>query len=265
MARSFCTGMGVSLNLLYKSRARSRVCIRILWGSLTSMSTSTPLLIAEFSDEEDEIADGIRLNDVLDSGHTDVEPRDSNITHHEDRQLEYNAERGTVYEDFHTIDWVKDRNRNKERHRRMKRRQLLGWKAWFDKKWDAISGWVVVFLVGVCSGVLAGVIDIGAAWMSDLKEGICVPWPYYDREACCWLSNQTSFDVDHCDDWKTWAEQGGARDTSSYYSFSWFDYGIYIMFAMFFGGLAGFFVVTVAPYAAGSGIPEVRLYLMCFH
>ena len=226
---------------------------------------TTPLLIAEFSDEEDEVADGIRLNDVLNSSYTDGESHNDNITPHRvdlglDRQLEYNSEHGTVYEDFHTIDWVRDRNRDKERHRKMKRRQLLGWKAWFSKKWDALSGWVVVFLVGVCSGLLAGVIDIGAAWMSDLKEGICIPWPHYDREACCWLSNQTSFDVDHCDDWKTWAEQAGVRDTSSeYYSFSWFDYGIYIIFAMFFGGLAGFFVVTVAPYAAGSGIPEVRL------
>ena len=229
-----------------------------LYFGATITEMTTPLLIAEFSDEEDDVADGIRLNEVLDSGYADREIHDANIANHIDRHLEYNAEHGTVYDDFHTIDWVRDRNRDRERHRRMKRRQLLGWKAWFDKKLDALSGWVVVLLVGVCSGLLAGIIDIGAAWMSDLKEGICIPWPYYDREACCWLSNETSFDVDHCDDWMTWGEQAGHKDTSTFqYSFSWFDYGIYIIFAVFFGGLAGFFVVTVAPYAAGSGIPEV--------
>ena len=221
---------------------------------LTSMTT--PLLKVESSDKDDEVADGIRLNKVADSGYTGRELHDSNNTHRTNR-IEYSAERSTVYEDFYTIDWIRDRTRDKERHCKMKECEKLGWKPWCDKKWDAMSGWVVVFLVGVCSGILAGVIDIGAVWMSDLKEGICVPWPYYDREACCWLSNETSFGVDHCDDWKTWAEQGGVRDTSSYYSFSWFDYGIYITFAVFFGGLAGFFVVTVAPYAAGSGIPEV--------
>jgi len=222
---------------------------------------TTPLLTAEFSDDEDEVADGIRLNHIVDSGYADEEIRNDN--NGVDRQLEYNVEHGTVYEDFHTIDWVRDRSRDRERHRRIKQRQQLGWKSWFNKKWDAISGWLVVFLVGLFSGLLAGTIDIGAAWMSDLKEGICVNWFHYDREACCWLSSQTSFDVDHCEDWKTWAELGGANDTSSYqYSFSWFGYAIYIVFAVFFGGLAGFFVVTVAPYAAGSGIPEVSESLM---
>lgn len=219
---------------------------------------TTPLLV---DNEENELADGIRLTDVLDSGYANgVAPvtRSGSTEGREDRQVEYNAEHGVVYDDFHTIDWVRDRSRDRERHRRIKRRQLLGWKAWFDKKWDAASGWVVVLLVGIFSGILAGIIDIGAVWMSDLKEGICVNWPYYDREACCWLSNETTFDIDHCDNWKTWAEQVGVTDTYHHYSFSWFGYGIYILFAMFFGGLAGFFVVTVAPYAAGSGIPEVK-------
>ena len=228
------------------------------------MSLKIPLLITKFANGgEDEVADTVRQN-VLDSGYSNEEvpqeARDVNTSDRVGERLEYNAKHrhGTVYEDFYTIDWVRDRNHHRERYRKMKERQLLGWKAWFEKKWDAMSGWVVVLLVGVCSGLLAGIIDIGAAWMSDLKEGICVPWPYYDREACCWLSNETSFNVDHCDDWMTWAEQGGHRDTSSFqYSFSWFDYGIYVIFAVFFGGLAGFFVVTVAPYAAGSGIPEV--------
>ena len=66
----------------------------------------------------------------------------------------------------------------------------------------------------MCSGILAGIIDIGhgPVWMSDLKEGICVTWPYYDREACCWLSNQTSSNVDHCDNWMSWDELRGHRD-----------------------------------------------------
>ena len=217
---------------------------------------TTPLLISEFSDEDSDVADGVRLDNVLDSGYAD-HARDI----HMEEPLEYNAdfaEQGTVYDDFHTIDWVRDRSRDRQRHRKMEQRQLLGWRAWCNKKMDAISGWLVVFLVGVCSGVLAGIIDIGAAWMSDLKEGICTDRPYYDREACCWLSNETSFDVDHCDRWKTWAELAGVTDKSFQYSFSWLGYGLYVVFAVFLGGLAGFFVVTVAPYASGSGIPEVK-------
>ena len=230
------------------------------------MSLKAPLLIS--NEGEGDLVNGIKLHNILGSGYADAgevpqEPRDADRS---DRQLEYSAEHDTLYDDFHTIDWVRDRNRDKERHRKMKERQQMGWKAWCNKKWTAMSGWVIVFLVGVCSGILAGVIDVGAAWMSDLKEGICVSWPYYDREACCWLSNQTSFNVDHCDDWKTWAEQGGTSDTSSYkYSFSWLGYGVYIIFAVFFSGLAGFFVVMIAPYAAGSGIPEVCHSVCCIN
>ena len=223
-----------------------------------NLSLKTPLLITKSADGgEEELSDDVRLKNVLVSGNANEEARDAKVSDPVDRRLEYNAEHGTVYEDFHTIDWVRDRNRDRERHLRMKQCQLLGWKAWLERKCNALSGWVIILLVGVCSGLLAGIIDIGAVWMSNLKEGICVPWPYYDREACCWLSNETSFNVDHCDNWMTWAEQGGHRDTSYQYSFSWLNYGIYILFAVFFGGLAGFFVITIAPYAAGSGIPEV--------
>ena len=221
---------------------------------------TSPLLVSEFSDEESEVADGVRLDSVLDSGYAD-QTRDDNYV----GSLEYSAdftERGTVYDDFHTIDWVRDRSRDRQRHRKMEQRQLLGWRAWCSKKMDALSGWLVVFLVGVCSGVLAGIIDIGAAWMSDLKEGICIHRPYYDREACCWLSNETAFDIDHCGRWRTWAELTGVSDISFQYSFSWLGYGLYISIAVFLGGLAGFFVVTVAPYAAGSGIPEVNIIAM---
>lgn len=41
----------------------------------------------------------------------------------------------------------------------------------FSSIWDAGSGWVCVLLVGIAAGAVAGIIDIGARWMSDLKVG----------------------------------------------------------------------------------------------
>lgn len=35
--------------------------------------------------------------------------------------------------------------------------------------WDAGAGWLCVLLVGLTAGAVAGIIDIGARWMSDLK------------------------------------------------------------------------------------------------
>ena len=60
------------------------------------------------------------------------------------------------YDDFHTIDWVRDRNRDRLRHQRLNKNRQLSWRGWAKKFWDAGSGWLIVFLVGVSSGILAG-------------------------------------------------------------------------------------------------------------
>ena len=48
------------------------------------------------------------------------------------------------------------------------------------------------------TGVCAAVVDIGATWMSDLKEGVCIDAFWLNREHCCWASNDTSFDSERC-------------------------------------------------------------------
>lgn len=51
--------------------------------------------------------------------------------------------------------------------------------------------------VGVAVGAVASFIDIGTTWMTDLKYGICPEAFWFDREQCCWSSNQTTFS-DNC-------------------------------------------------------------------
>lgn len=63
---------------------------------------------------------------------------------------------------------------------------------------DAWSGWLCVLLVGLFTGAVAGVIDIGASWMTDLKFGICPQAFWLNREQCCWSSNETSFEAGNC-------------------------------------------------------------------
>jgi len=48
------------------------------------------------------------------------------------------------------------------------------------------------------TGVCAAVVDIGATWMSDLKEGVCLDAFWLNREHCCWAANDTSFDNERC-------------------------------------------------------------------
>jgi hypothetical protein len=87
---------------------------------------------------------------------------------------------------------------------------------------DAWSGWVCVLLVGVTSGVVAGVIDIGATWLTDLKFGICPSAFYLNMEQCCWSSNETVRDISgNCTLWMMWPEVVGiAREVSNYPFFS---------------------------------------------
>lgn len=50
----------------------------------------------------------------------------------------------------------------------------------------------------VSIGACAGVIDIGTSWMFDLKEGLCVEAFWLNREHCCWIGNDTTFDPEQC-------------------------------------------------------------------
>ncbi|KAG8134765.1 hypothetical protein E2320_007860 [Naja naja] len=139
-----------------------------------------------------------------------------------------------TYDDFHTIDWVREKCKDRERHRR-------------------------VFIIRA----LAGLIDIAADWMTDLKEGICLSALWFNHEQCCWASNETTFEErDKCPLWKTWAELiiGQAEGPGSYIM----NYIMYIFWALSFAFLAVSLVKVFAPYACGSGIPEIKTILSGF-
>uniref|UniRef100_A0A6I8PYM9 Chloride channel protein n=1 Tax=Xenopus tropicalis TaxID=8364 RepID=A0A6I8PYM9_XENTR len=112
-----------------------------------------------------------------------------------------------TYDDFHTIDWVREKCKDRERHRRINSKKKES--AWELAKslYDAWSGWLVVTLTGLASGALAGFIDIAADWMADLKEGICMTAFWFNHEQCCWDSKEATFEErDKCPQWQTWAD-----------------------------------------------------------
>lgn len=162
----------------------------------------------------------------------------------------------THYDDFHTIDWVRDRSKERLRQKKLQREvRAGGLVARLLKNFDASSGWLVVLLVGLATGFAAAVIDIGTVWMSDLKEGVCVDNFYFSKEACCFQSNETTYEVEHCSSWKSWSELFlHAHDGSHAYVF---NYASYVIVSVIFGSLCVWLVRTFAPYACGSGIPEV--------
>uniref|UniRef100_A0A668AG38 Chloride channel protein n=1 Tax=Myripristis murdjan TaxID=586833 RepID=A0A668AG38_9TELE len=168
-----------------------------------------------------------------------------------------------TYEDFHTIDWLREKSRDTDRHRKITSKSKESIWELIKSLLDAWSGWVVMLLIGLLSGTLAGVIDLAVDWMTDLKEGVCLSAFWYSHEQCCWTSNETTFDDrDKCPQWQKWAElmTGHAEGAGAYV----LNYFLYILWALLFSFLAVSLVRVFAPYACGSGIPEIKTILSGF-
>ncbi|KAK3524406.1 hypothetical protein QTP70_027994, partial [Hemibagrus guttatus] len=168
-----------------------------------------------------------------------------------------------TYEDFNTIDWVREKSKDRDRHREIASQSKESTWALMKSINDAFSGWLLMLLVGLMSGALAGGIDISAHWMTDLKEGVCLNGFWFNHEHCCWNSNETTFlERDKCPQWKSWAElMIGINDGPFAYII---NYLMYVCWALLFSFLAVSLVRAFAPYACGSGIPEIKTILSGF-
>ena len=189
----------------------------------------------------------------------------SDYTNHDEHEVEFerihpdeeddHADMNVKYDDFDTIDWTRDRQQDRVRIRRMKELKKGSFLERIMEAHDAWSGWLVVLLVGLSCGLFAGVIDIGADWMFDLKEGVCASQVWLNKESCCWADN-SSFNAhdDGCSQWKTWSEVFQASSKTSSYASNYF---MFTLSGILFALLCVTLVHTFAPYACGSGIPEV--------
>ncbi|ERE64215.1 H(+)/Cl(-) exchange transporter 5-like isoform 1 [Cricetulus griseus] len=162
-----------------------------------------------------------------------------------------------TYDDFNTIDWVREKSRDRDRHREITNKSKESTWALIHSVSDAFSGWLLMLLIGLLSGSLAGLIDISAHWMTDLKEGICTGGFWFNHEHCCWNSNHVTFeDRDKCPEWNSWSQLIISTDQGAFAYIV--NYFMYVLWALLFAFLAVSLVKAFAPYACGSGIPEYR-------
>lgn len=168
-----------------------------------------------------------------------------------------------TYEDFNTIDWVREKSRDRDRHREILSKSKESTWALLHSVSDAFSGWLLMLLIGLLAGSLAGLIDISSHWMTDLKEGICTKWFWFNHEQCCWKSENVTFeDRNNCPEWRSWS-QLILNQTEGAFPYI-LNYILYILWAIFFSLLAVLLVRNFAPYACGSGIPEIKSILSGF-
>ena len=131
------------------------------------------------------------------------------------------------------------------------------------RKFGGASAWLCLMLVGIVAGAVASVVDIATSWMKDLREGICQGAFYLNREQCCWSSNDTIFEGAHCSKWTTWPQLLGITADHSFADYI-MSFLTYIISSLLFASLAALLVKRFAPYARGSGIPEIKTILSGF-
>jgi len=184
-----------------------------------------------------------------------------------------NEEEVAKYDDFHTIDWQRDNVRDRMRHRIIWKRKGESVRNFCRCIFDALSAWFCVSIVGIVAGTFAGIIDIGTTWLNDLKEGICLGAFWLNRDGCCWAATvnenmtQPGLHGPNCDEWKPWPVILGSEDRGPYSadeSSYWTAYVMYVAIALAFGLTSALLVRSFAPYACGSGIPEIKTILSGF-
>ncbi|KAJ3572748.1 hypothetical protein NPX13_g4944 [Xylaria arbuscula] len=157
------------------------------------------------------------------------------------------------YEDFTTIDWVQDAAQERIR-RNLQRRKTAGiydhgkvsWRYRLWESYDAAQGWIVVTLIGAAIGLNAAFLNIITEWLADTKTGYCTTAFYLNENFCCWGEDNG------CPEWHRWA------------GFEPVNYIIYIVFGTIFAFTAATLVKSFAPYAAGSGISEIKCIIAGF-
>lgn len=102
------------------------------------------------------------------------------------------------YDDFTTIDWVRDAIDDSSRRKFIQSQP--GLRGRILRTLDGIQGWVLIAIVAFSFAVLAYIINECETLLFDLKQGICAPSPFSRYSQCC----ETT--TGHCDAWRSWSD-----------------------------------------------------------
>ncbi|KAI9803353.1 MAG: glycerol ethanol, ferric requiring protein [Piccolia ochrophora] len=171
-----------------------------------------------------------------------------------ERQIEQEIDEIRRYEDFTTIDWVQDAAREELRRKARRREHAgsfhrngrIGWRRKLWESYDAGQAWIVVTLIGAAIGLNAAFLNIVTEWLSDVKLGYCTTAFYLNESFCCWGAENG------CAQWHRWSSLWPV------------NYLLYIVFSFVFALASASLVKSFAPYAAGSGISEIKCIIAGF-
>ncbi|WVQ76251.1 hypothetical protein IAR50_005916 [Cryptococcus sp. DSM 104548] len=200
--------------------------------------------------------------DRYDQNHTENDNLD--LPPHDDDSISLDANKDDEeldlirrYEDFSTVDWIQDSLHERTFQTKAPTNRVVSrldrtdgavgyfWRL-LRRGLEEGEAWVVTSLVGVIIGLSAALISIITAWLSDMKMGYCTTGWWLSRKFCCL---EVSGEMESCAEWRNW---GGVEP------FRWIAY---VLFAACFSFSSAYLVKNFAPYAAGSGISEIKCIL----
>ncbi|PPQ79064.1 hypothetical protein CVT26_003969 [Gymnopilus dilepis] len=170
----------------------------------------------------------------------------------EDGRIPIPIRRTAKYKDGDTIDWLHEEGLERERTHALQ--SQVGVKGILLPTLDSARMWFVVIATGFAIGIAGAWLDVLVKWLGDLREGRCSYGFFYNSNACC--SGLDPGEV--CQEWQSW---GDYFNVHSMFGHSLLQASIYVVLAIVFAGSAALLVVTYAPLAFHTGIPEIKAIL----
>ncbi|KAJ9653571.1 hypothetical protein H2198_007235 [Neophaeococcomyces mojaviensis] len=156
------------------------------------------------------------------------------------------ADERVWYDQFTSTDWVHDSIA--DGYRVLQLRRLKGWRGRASVWFDSIQGWILVFLIGVLTALVAYCIDVSESAIFDIKRGYCSDKPWLSHKDCC--LGGTS-----CARWRTWSE----LIRSSNERRVWLDYMVFVLWCILLACASCFltlFSKTVVPSSIAATFDE---------
>lgn len=117
--------------------------------------------------------------------------------------------------------------------------------------------YLVLVMLGVGAGAIAAALDLVVDWLTDVKFGSCRGAWYVSRSVCC----HSVADLDDCTGFVTWPERLAEVTGVRWLPAPLVEFSVFLGMATAFIATAAYLVKRYAPYAAGSGVPEIKTVL----